>query len=181
MLLKTSQYSRNKHLKDHIDCRLINNLRPKEVFDQICNDEYVKQHFPQYYDNIEKFIKEKIDCKSLSSGHSKLIFYDADNIYKLYKTKKAYTQEYVHYRLIQERLQLDILASTTWHEYYAVQEFCAPIDYSPENIKKYLIDNGPRNFGIVNDKEVILDFENINRDSLGLSIVDYNKIFYALV
>ena len=120
MLLKTFA-DKCKHLKDHIDCRLINNLSPKEVFDQICNDEYVKQHFPQYYDNIEKFIKEKINCKTFDSGLSKLIFCDADNVYKVYKTKKTYTQEYVHYKLLQERLQLDILASTTWHEYYDVQ------------------------------------------------------------
>lgn len=167
-------------IKDQFDPALFG-CTPVQAFEQASVDQQLQQLVPEYVQHLRRFAELDCACTAFASGQSKLIFAGTSVVYKVYKTRRAYTQERVNHRLLQQFLHPDaeqMLAHTTWHDYYCVQELVQVETSTPDwpYLTDCLLDKDANNFG--NGK--IIDFENINLKTLRMTINEYFDFYYEM-
>jgi len=108
-----------------------------------------------------------------NEGGTKIVLESSyETIPKIYKWQIQFEQEKEYYNILTQNGFSAILATTSFHCFYAIQEKLKPLSYDSEIPKKLcdvIYDSGAAQFGTDKHGNVkILDFENVNLDILGL-------------
>lgn len=135
--------------------------------------------FPQFYPNLKRYAQQNPGpAVTIGHGQSKLVFrHNPGPVFKVYRSHAVYDRELGCSRILADKFpDQKLIPNIIWHDGWAEQEYCEPIDYIPEHLDHFILDSGPHQYGKTSEgTEVIVDFENLNVKVAGLTWSEHEK------
>jgi len=140
---------------------------------------FIHFHSTCYEDYLYLKKNNLIKNPSLGEGADKIVFeseHFSDKVIKLYKTADAFDRESEHYKILLEFGLENLVPRMAFYSQYSIVERAAPVQLDRVPRILFRIVSEQLDFGIIDDRILMLDLGGIYQDAIRQNLDELRKI-----